>query len=179
MFEDIYAIFQLETDGEEFDTEEDALTAANVAFREVLAERDWKFLDKSYTMPTGSLSLAGITDLDKVLDVWYDRVLLTKADRKERFDSDKDYYVDYANLLIVPVSSGSLVTSEMIIDYKMKPVDITSSNTPIAKEALHAIIARKMIMTYYRKDQDLTVYREASIKYEEGLDLLITEDGNL
>ena len=179
MFDDIYAIFQLETDGEEFDSDEDALIAANIAMREILMPRDWKFLEKSYTMPTGSLSLAGITGLDKVLRIWYNEIELEKGGRKDRYNDEKDYWVDTINNVIVPVGEGNTLTEqEMIMDYKYKPVDITATNTPITKEGLIPLIAWKMVMNYYRKDQDSSFYQICQDKYNEGMDILVNEDAN-
>ena len=181
MFEDIYALFKVEMDGEEFDSDDDALLAANTAMRTILADRDWIFLEKSYTLPTGTFSLASLTDLDKLIRVWYDEEELVKAEYKDRFNTEKDYYFDTATSLIVPINEG-LDTSEMIADYKFIPTAITATtDTNLSAKVISLInplIAYLMGMSYYRKDQDLTIYNQLQEKYEQGFNKLIDAFSN-
>lgn len=180
MFEDIYNIFKLEMDGEEFDSDDDAILAANIAMRDILDNRDWKMLIKSATLPVGTLSLASLTDLDKVINVWAsgDIEPLRRANYEQRFDTDFDYYIDLATNAIVLINTW-YNTSALIVDYKYKPVDITSTNTPISETRLIPIIAYQMCLDYYDKDQDLSVYNNLEKKRDKAFDSFISYNENL
>lgn len=179
MFEEIYSIFKVNADGEEFDSDDDALIAANIEFRDILRDRDWKFLLKTSTLAAGTLSLAGITDLDRVIRVWSDGVELSKAEFDERYDEDKDYYIDQVNNTIVDIHSR-LTNLALTVDYKFKPAEITADSTEqITKFDLKPLIAYGMVLTFYSKDQDLSVYREAYSKREKAMDSLIDYNSSL
>jgi hypothetical protein len=179
-FEDIYSIFKLELDGEEFDTDDDAVLACNIAFREVLDDRDWKFLIKTVTLTAGTLSLASILDLDKVTNVYVADSIepLKKATYENRFDTDYDYYIDLANNSIGLINS-EYNNSDLIIDYKYYPADFTLVNTLTLNERLKPCIAYKMCLTYYRKDQDLSTYEKLENHYDSSMNQLIMHNENL
>jgi len=180
MFETIYNIFKLELDGEEFDSDEDALIAANLAMREILGDRDWKFLLKTSTLAAGTLSLAGITDLDKVIDVWaYDsEEPLRKATFQQRFDTSFDYWIDLANNAIVLINEEYQSTA-LVVDYKYKPADITDTVDPLTVSHLNALIAYRMGLNYFRKDQDTTIYNILEKKEDQVMELLIMHNESL
>lgn len=180
MFEEIYNIFKLELDGEEFDTDDDALLAANVEFRNVLDDRDWKFLMKTTTLTAGTLSLASITDLDKVTNIYVANrdEPLYKASFDQRFDPNYDYYIDVVNNSIVLIENTYLSTP-LVVEYKYAPVDLTDSNTPINQRRLIPIIAYRMGLTYYRKDQDTSIYTQLQDKLEDSMNKLIAYNESL
>jgi len=174
MFDDIYNIFKVELDGEEFDSDDDALIAANLALNEIFAERDWKFLLKTQTLPAGTLSLAGITDLGKVIDVWAEgsEEPLKKATFQQRFDSTFDYWIDVPNNTLVLINDEYNNTN-LVVDYKYKPDALTDSNTPITVDHLNALVAYRMGLQYFRKDQDTTIYNLLVDKEDSTMNLLI------
>ena len=177
MFEDIYDIFKLEMDGEEFDTDDDAVLASNLAMRDILDDRDWRFLSKTTTLSAGTLSLASITDLDKVTNIYVANreVPLAKATLDQRYDSSYDYYIDIISNTVVLINND-LVNTDLIIEYKYRPDDLTLTNNPLATQTqnrLKKVIAYAMTLTFYDKDQDLSVYTQLRTKYEDSLDRLI------
>lgn len=177
MFEDIYDLFKVEMDGEEFDSDDDALLAAKNALKRIFAKRDWKKLKKTQTLAVGSFDLSAITDLDHVLKIWYNGYELKRADYDNRYDTEYDYYIDEANNLIVPINGG-LDLQALIVDYKSKPADLTDSNTPVVWPEVYPAVVFDMGMTYYRKDQDLSVYNQMQERYEEEMNLLIDSNEN-
>lgn len=179
MFDDIYNIFKLELDGDEFDSDDDALLSGNLAYREILNYKDWKFLKKTYTLAAGSFDLSVITDLDKVLDVWVAgrQEPLQKATFENRFDTSKDYWIDYANNLIVPIND--LSSFQLIIDYKYKPADLQFSTSPIKADLMKPLIAYQMGLNYFRKDQDLSIYTTLQDKSNRAFNLLIDYNESL
>lgn len=177
-FEDSYNIFKIKMDGDEFDSDDEALVMGNVAFREVLNERDWKFLKKTYTLPINSLDLSPITDLDKVLTVWLNGNKLKKADFHQRFDPSFDYWIDHANNKIVP-TSFTLNNQSLIVDYKYRPDDL-EADTPIIKaDFICSLIADRMRLNYMDKDQDTENYSHAQADYESNLNKLIAYNESL
>jgi hypothetical protein len=175
MFDDIYDIFKLELDGEEFDSDDDALLSGNLAYREILNNRDWKFLKKTYTLPAGSFDLS-VIPLDKVLDVWCNGVQLKKATFENRFDTSKDYWIDYANKRIVSINN---LTSQLIVDYKYRPADLDEETPAVEPDLMNPVIAYQMGLNYMRKDQDTTVYAVLQDKFNQGFNLLIDHNENL
>ena len=157
MFEEIYNIFKLELDGEEFDTDDDALIAANLALDEILADREWKFLTTSTTFVAGNLTYGDRDNFDKILRIWYDSVELKRAAQDERFDTCYDYYVDNVTKEVTLITDF-YEDKDLIVDYKHKPDPIELENTPIDVKLLNALIAYKMGLSYFRKDQDTTIY---------------------
>lgn len=179
MFEEIYNIFKLEMDGEEFDSDEDALLAANVEFKEILRERNWKFLLKTTTLPAGSLSFSSITDLSKVIKVWDDGYELRRASFEQRFDQEKDYWIDIPNKTLSAINTG-ILTRPLTLDYKMKIEDITAENDLLSDvDALRPLIAYRMCLHFYRKDQDTTVYEKIQEKEISAHNSLISYNENL
>lgn len=180
MFEEIYNIFKVELDGEEFDSDDDALIAANIALNEIYADRDWKFLLKTSTLPAGTLSLAGITDLGKVIDVWAEgsEEPLQKATFQTRFDSSKDYWIDVPNNAIVLINE-EYESTNLVIDYKFKPAALTDTNTPITVDHLNALVAYRMGLQYFRKDQDTTIYNLLTDKEDNTMNLLIAHNESI
>ena len=178
MFEEIYNIFRVELDGEEFDTDDDALLGANTIMREILRQRDWKFLLTSTTFAAGNLSWADIDNFGKVIRVWYDSVELAKAEFDERFDPSFHYYVDVRNQTLGLISDF-YEDKALIVDHTFKPDDMELENAPLEIEALNALIAYKMGLLYYRKDQDTTVYANMETKYDQAWKTLIDYDNSL
>ena len=175
-FEDSKKIFEINTDGEEFDSDDDALVAGLLAFRKILANRDWKFLKRSYTLSSGNYSLSSITDLDKVLDIWLNGNKLKKASFEQRFDTSYDYYIDLYNNAIVPINN---ITGELVVDYKCRPDDFTMTSPIMKPDLMCPLIAYQMKMDYLDKDQDLETYGNAETNYNIFLNLLITFNESL
>jgi hypothetical protein len=173
-FENSYDIFKMDLEGEEFDSDDDALLSGNIAYREILNDRDWKFLKKTYTLP--GLDLSVIPDLDKVLKVWCNGTELKKASFDNRFDTSKDYWVDYANKMIVPINCD---ISDLIVDYTFKPDDLESDTVPPKDDLICIMIAYKMELNYLRKDQDLATYQTIEDNYKRFLGLLINYNESL
>lgn len=179
MFEEIYNLFKVEMDGEEFDTDDDALIAMNVEFKEILRERPWKFLLTSTTLAAGNLSYASITNLDSVIKVWDDGIELAKATYLQRYDESKDYYIDVVNKSIGAINTG-ITSRPLTLDYKMKIEDITFENNLLEDvEALRPLIAYRMCLHFYRKDQDTTVYEKIQEKEIAAHNSLISYNENL
>ena len=179
MFEEIYNIFKMEMDGEEFDTDEDALLAANIEFKEILRDRNWKFLLKTTTLAAGNLSYSGITDIDKVIKVWDDGVELERATFERRFDESKDYWNDIPNKTLVAINTG-ILSRPLTLDYKMKIEDITDTNDLLPDvDALRPLIAYRMCLHFYRKDQDTTVINKIEEKEAKANNSLISYNENL
>jgi len=180
MFENIYDIFKVELDGEEFDSDDDALISANIALDEIFADRDWKFLLKTATLPAGTLSLASITDLGKVIDVWAEgsEEPLRKATFQQRFDSSYDYWIDVPNNTLVLINE-TYINTNLVVDYKFKPDALTDSNTPITVDHLNALVAYRMGLQYFRKDQDTTIYNTLVEKEDTTMNLLIAYNESL
>lgn len=178
-FEDSYNIFKLDLDGEEFDSDDDAKLSGNVAYREILADRDWKFLKKYYVLPIGSFDISVITDLDKVLNVFIPgrSEPLKKATFENRFDTSKDYWIDLVNKLIVPINN--LGTTQLLVDYKYKPADLDMNSVPVKDDLMCPVLAYKMELNYLRKDQDLTTYDTIQTNYNRVLNLLIAYNESL
>lgn len=165
-WETIYNIFKIKTDGEEFDSPEDALVMGNVAYRKILGKRDWIFLKKttSVAISSSEYNYALIEDIDKPLALWYGDYKLKKANFDQRKDTNFDYWVDFANKKIKFINSYSGYSLDL--DYKYKPDDIEDDENPTVLQDDHApIIAYQMILDFYEKDQDLSVYKEALVAY--------------
>jgi len=178
MFEEIYEIFKLELDGEEFDTDDDALVAANKAMRSVLTEREWKFLQTSTTFAPDDLTFGSRDNFEKVIRVWYDGAELNKAELDERFDTRFDYYIDHVTkeiMLITDFYSGK----DLVVDYVSRPDDIELENEPISVNLLNVLIAYTMGLTYFRKDQDTTIYTILEEKRADALNELIDFNNTL
>ena len=169
IFDNIYNLFKIKTDGEEFDSPDDALTMANVAYRKILAIRDWLFLKKTTTISitSSSYDYTDITDIDKPLALWYGDCQLKKAifeKRKNYFD----YWIDYASKEINFINDFSGKALEL--DYKYRPADI-NGETEI-EDILGQCIAYQMILDYFEKDQDTSVYQEAYANYQKCMNIL-------
>lgn len=169
---EIYNIFKIEMDGEEFASDEDAMASINVEYRTLLFERDWKILNKSQTAPLGTtIDLSLILDLDNVLRVWAvdtsgEKTELTKTSFEDRFNEEKDYYVDYATNKIVFINSIPTNYASYIVDYKYAPADITTTTSPVFPPAAHGLLAYLLAQTYLRADQTQDFYNEFGNKYE-------------
>lgn len=179
--EEIYNLFKQELDGEEFESDEDAQRAMNVAYRKILAERDWEILRRTAALTNPSL--AAITDLDKVLDVWAGGVELKRANYRDRFkyDQEKDYYVDLANNQIGFIHSGVWQDCILTIDYKYRPddLDLSSTDEPIFPDTYCPRIAYEMVLAYKRGDESFDGYREVERKNQELEDLMVDWDSSL
>lgn len=179
MFEEIYNIFKMEMDGEEFDSDDDALLAANIEMKEILGERNWKFLLKTTTLPAGTLSYASIADLDKVIKVWDDGTELERATFERRFDTEKDYWIDVPNKTLAAINTG-ILSRPLTLDYKAKVDAITAENDILPDvEFLRPLIAYRMCLHFYRKDQDTTVFELIRDKETSAHNALISYNENL
>lgn len=173
--EAIYKIFQDELDGEEFESNEQALRAMNVAYREILAEREWEFLKKTSTLAAGVNSLTGITDFKKLLIVWAtkgqtnDEIELVKGNWSERFDYDieLDYVYDQANRSLSFRYPEQWAAYQRIVDYIFKPDDLTMETEPVFDDEFCPRIAYKMVLSYKRGDEGFDGYREVTQKESE------------
>lgn len=172
---DIYALFKVHLDGEEFNSDTDALLAMNTAYRKILSERDWEFLKKSSAQPRGFSTLSTITDLSYVRGVWAvigtqknAKMPLSKTTYDNRFDENYDYYIDYASGTFNYIASSEPSTwLSYIIDYKYKPADLTMTTSPVWPEEYHALLAYEMIKAYKEADATFDFYKETSGRYED------------
>jgi len=178
MFEEIYNIFKLELDGEEFDTDDDALLAANLAMTEIFKDRDWRFLTTSTTFAAGTLAFGTIDNFGKIIRIWYDSVELRRAQQDERFDTSFDYYIDNVSKEIVLITDF-YEDKALIVDHLWVPDPIELENTPITEPLLNALIAYKMGLNYFRKDQDTTIYGILETKRDITARKLIDYDNTL
>lgn len=180
-FEDIYNLFRSETDGEEFDSDDEALIQGNVAYRTILAERPWKFLKMFYetTVSGSSISLSVIADLDnnRVLAICCNDYILKKATFEQRKDRSYDYWVDYANGEIKFINDFE--GQEIEIEYIYKPSDITMESGTVLGPTHNPIIAYRMILDFKEKDSDPTFYQSVEKKYDKARGLLINYNENL
>ncbi|MDQ5987384.1 MAG: hypothetical protein CSYNP_03124 [Syntrophus sp. SKADARSKE-3] len=173
--EQINDLFMDKVDGDEFSSEEAALRSMNEKYRKLLGKKDWKFLKKTVTLPAGTTSLAGITDLDKVLKVRVqtgqastDVIELEKAEWEDRFNTDKDYYIDIVNNTVNFIGDGnSYAQYPLIIDYKYKPVDLIMETAPVFNSDFHPILAYAMAKDFKTADENTDFYNEMSAKEEE------------
>lgn len=178
--EEIYNLAKQEMDGDEFDSDDDALRAMNVAYRKILAERIWEILKKSSTLGVGITSLAGIADLDFVIKLWAtkgganDEIELTKGNRDERFDYQKnmDFYVDLASNAIVFRYPNDWNEYYIIVDYKYRPAALTLNTSPIFPEDYCPRIAYEMVLAYKRGDENFDGYSAVEAKNNELKELM-------
>ncbi len=178
MFEDIYEQFQIEVDGEQFDSDDDALVAANKAMRAILKERDWKFLQTTTTFSAGDLSFLEIDNFDAIIRIWYDSSELNKAEFDRRFDTEYDYWID--NFAKEVMLIGTFYEDkDLIVDYKYIPDEMTLTNDPLTIPLLNDVIALKMELTYFVKDQDMTTYTQMEDRLENAMNLLIDYNNSL
>jgi len=178
--QDIYDLFSLELDGETFDSETDALIEINVSYRDLINERDWNILKKSYTLPAGTTSLSVIADLDKVLAVWYDGYELKKANFNQRFDTDFDYWIDYANNTINFINEGQFDNVDITVDYKYSPDDFEDLEDEIVfPDIAYPVISYDIILSYKEKDTDPDFYSQIERKREKAFNLLVNWNESL
>ncbi len=179
IWENIYNIFKIKTDGEEFDSPEDALVMGNVSYRKLLSMRDWLFLNKttSISISSSEYTYSSVTDLDKPLALWSSDYKLKKATFDQRKDTNYDYWIDYVSKKIKFINDYSGKTLDL--DYKYKPADITISVEPVFGDTHDPIIAFQMILDFYEKDQDNSVYKEALTNYASHEALLIDYNESL
>lgn len=185
--EDIYNLFKQELDGEEFDSDDDALRVMNIVYRKILADRDWHILKKYATLTTPTLSLAGITDLDKVLKVWAvgdggstDRTPLKKARFDQRFDESFDYWINYpSNALALIGDNNSYAGKDKVVDYKYKPADLAMDTEPIFPVVGQPAIAYEMILVYKEKDENPDFYTQIEKKRDVAVAQLIAWNESL
>ncbi|HPQ42935.1 MAG TPA: hypothetical protein PKZ42_01810 [Syntrophales bacterium] len=178
--EEIYNLAKQEMDGEEFESEEDALRAMNVAYRKILAERIWEILKKTTTLAAGTTSLAGIIALDFVIRLWAtkgksnDEIELTKGNFGDRYDYniDMDYWIDLANNQIGFRYSDVWDEYDLITDYKYKPDALTMETEPVFPEDYHPRIAYEMVMAFKRGDESFDGYAEVERKNNELAELM-------
>lgn len=179
--EDILGLFSQELDGESFDSDDDAKREMNISYRNILADRDWHILKKTATLAAGIVSLAGITDLDKVLSVWAnmsadptDVLKLKKANFDQRFDPNFDYWIDHANNEIKWIDSNApYAVYSLFVDYKYKPDDLDDDTEIVFPDIGYPAIAYDMILAFKEKDTDPDFYDQIVRKKERAMNLLI------
>jgi len=177
--QDILDLFSQDLDGESFDSDADALREINISYRNLLGERDWHILKKSYTLPAGTTLLSAITDLDKVLKVWENGNELKKTNFDNRFDTNYDYWIDHANGTINFINYTVWAT-DLIIDYKYAPDDLANMEDEIVfPDVAYPIISYDMILAFKEKDTDPDFYDKVEIKKEKALNNTINWNENL
>lgn len=176
-FEQIYNIFKIKTDGEEFDSDDDALFMADIARTKILALRDWIILKTttSISITSDEYDYSAIDNLDKPLKLWDDDYELKKATFENRKNTDYDYWIDYANKKIKFINEFTGKTLDL--DYKYKPATLEEDDD--VEDLLGQCMAHQMIIDFYEKDQDNTFYKEAVFNLEKTLSLLTNYNENL
>lgn len=184
----IYDYFLIKLDNDNFDGEDDdALKIANVAYRIILGEKPWNFLKTSANLLAGTNSLSGITNFDRLLRVWAvissdptDNVEMKKANFEERFNPQKDYWLDIPNNKIELIGNNNqYANSDKIVDYLYKPSDITASNSPKLPDFAAFLISLHMIKIFKQADQDYDFYSIHGAEYEELMNKLIDYNESL
>jgi hypothetical protein len=177
--EEIYNLAKRRLDGEEFDSDDDALDELNVLYREELSDRDWKFLIKTATLPAGTTDLTTITDLKRVLRVFSsDGTELSKTSIDDRFNTEKDYYIDYANNELALINTD-YSTEALTVDYIYSPDDLALDTEPVFPSDYHALLGYRLVIEYKDKDQDFEGYSQAERKYNNLKGLLIEYNESL
>jgi len=182
--EEIYNLFQLELDGETFDSDEDAEQEMNIAWRNLLSDRNWVKLKKTQTLSAGETDLTTITDLDKVLKVWAvgdggstDRTPLIGGTFDDRFNLSFDYWIDHVNQTFNLIGDdNSYEEDELVVDYKYKPDDLAledENDVSVFPAFAHPIIAYDMILAYKEKDENPDFYQTIERKRERLFDRLV------
>ncbi len=171
----IYDLFKVHVDDEEFNSDDAAIAAMNAAYRKILSERDWEFLKKTVLMPRGMSSLATITDLDTVIRVWaqtgsgsFDFSELEKSSFDKRFTGEGDYYIDYVTKSFVYLHGSEPVNwLGYAVDYKYRPADLDLESTPVWPEEYHSLLAYEMVRAYKEGDLTYDFYKEVGYRYED------------
>lgn len=184
---DIYDMAQDLLDGDEFQSDEAALRAMNLAYFKILAERDWYFLEKSYAMSLSDLSLALITDMMEVLRVWYVDAngkvshQLMRAPYSDRFNTEYDYYIDTNTNMLVLINT--LNTGSLLIDYKYSPLalafeDVTdvSTVTPVIPRTYRGLLAYALVKAFKKGDEADEMYKENLVDEELLYNAMIDDD---
>ena len=187
---DIYDLVQDLLDGDEFQSDEAALRAMNQKYMVILSERDWYFLDSTFSMALSNLNLSQITDLDHVTRIYYvnangsvDPFPLKKAPYSDRFNSDYDYWIDEKNkkiVMIVTPSNGSLQ-----VDYSIKPLPLdftpvlnVSTDTPLIPQAFRGLLAAAMVRAFKKADEAMEMLKENGIDEEDLTNAMIDDDNS-
>lgn len=181
-FEDIYNLFKSETDGEEFDSDDDAIMQGNIAYAFLRSMRNWKILKKAVTISITSTTylLTSITDLDnyRVVSLWDGDYELKKATLEQRKDSNYDYWIDFDNNSIKFINSFTGKSLELVYIYKPDDMEVDGNGT-VFGPTFNPIISYKMILDFKEKDADPTFYQSIEKKYQTALNLLIDYNESL
>lgn len=184
---DIYDLFKIFTDGEEFASDTDAMIALDMADIVIRSERDWELLKKSVALPLGTASLAAITDKEKLLVLWAvtgpnfkDKQELKQAPWKDRFNPEYDWYYDPStDSIIFTITTIPTNWLSYILDYKYVPDTITLTTTPIFPEISKPLYAYELVRIFKRADADFDFYKEYGDEYEFARGLLIDNNESL
>lgn len=171
---EIYDLFKIMTDGEEFASDTDAASVLNVADAAIRGERNWEKLKKTTALPLGSSSLSAVTDLDRPLKLWAvvgsnvaDKQLLKQATFDERFNTEYDWYYDAAANSINFIKDTIPTTwQSYLLDYKYLPAALTLATTPWLHPDYHALYAYEMVRVFKRADADFDFYKDYGSEYE-------------
>ncbi len=186
---DIYDLVQDLLDGDEFQSDEAALRSMNAKYDKLLSERDWYFLNDEYEMQLTNLLFSQITDLDRVLRIWYkdaagsvSEAPLREAPFIDRFNKEYDYYIDEKNKKVVLINE--ITTGSLLVDYKYKPlplaftsVDDVETDTPVIPVPFRPIIALAMVHDFKKADEAQEMFREHGFD-EEALQNAMIDDHN-
>jgi len=179
----IYSLFQTITDGEEFDSDDAAISIMQVAYDDLLSQRDWYFLNKTVAVLSTSLTLP--TDCAKVLRLWLvdsagnvSSEPLQRTTFEKRYENVGDYYINEVSKTIVFLES--FTNCSFILDYKYRPnrlgfntiaysagppiVEAIDSVTVIPSEFV-AVLAFYMKKQYKSADENYDFYKETGIDF--------------
>jgi len=178
----IYELFKTLTDGEEFDSNDAALQVMQVGYDTLLAQREWWFLEKSDELQLSDLSLP--EDFWRVKKVWYrdsagnvSEVPLVRGEKRDRFNSDYDYYIDELEGKLVLINE--ITTGSLIIDYTHKPAEleeISDEEEPVMPEEYRPLIAFYMKQQYKSADENPDFYKETGVDFNSLEQRMIDED---
>jgi|14_taG_2_1085336.scaffolds.fasta_scaffold02038_4 hypothetical protein len=150
-------------------SEAQALILLNIAYKRLLASREWNFLNKgissdtvasgtsAYALPSDFLSPMKITLQNSAnLSDYYEMSPVPWRRRLEYASSDNYFYIDPVNSNYVFTKSppASRVGWAVFFDYLYEPSDIASGTSPIFNSAFHPIIAYEMARHFWYNEQD-------------------------
>ena len=172
--QDIYDLAVILMDGDEFSSDEDAEILLQVVDSKIRSERDWNILKTADTLTAGTTSLAGITDLDKELKIWAnmsddptDVIELKKANFEDRFNPNKDYWIDLtANEINWIDPNTEYKEKNLFVDYKYAPDELTLETEIVFPDFMAWIYSYELVMNYKEADENSEFYNAHGAKYE-------------
>ena len=187
--EDILDLFSDLVDGDEFQSEDAALRSMNSKYFTLLSERDWYFLDKSVVFALTNLLLSQITDLDKVLRIWYvstngvvSQEPLREAPYSDRFNTDYDYYIDQSTQSIVLINT--IANGTLRVDYKYRPnplaLEVTTGHdlTCVIPITFRPLLALAMVHDFKKADEAIEMFKEHGYDEDALHNAMIDDDSN-